>query len=440
MKVYSNFTNEELQTELKSLNGQLGPDGQWISGQIDNTQKQIDVWKYFYQNLDISDFKGAGNWLKQEKFIDNAKNAGKAAKDTKDKILDLLKAYDSLIDKEWEAMKVFDENTLTPTGYTQYFEKKRASLEKLAAYYEGMMQNTNLTEEERLDAEKNYIENQKAINNLDDEEVEDKYKILELYGASINSLILMKQQLVKTSDTYEELLENQKDLNSLLQDEIDLRKEVSEWQQKLSDRELNYVKGSAWSNSSAYDAAMNASLAEIEKQIEATKASIQFNFSQAVYGYMTEGMSEMEARAYVALGNSDYSKAYREAQQEYLDLIDSKTEYVVNRTSAQIEELSNKLQLLEDSKPQEWIRISDIESYYASRSALLQNQVRVYQKALEDVSDLTDEQIKDLVDGLNEATVALHEAKINALEDKTELQEKQYDAIVYRINLYKEEL
>lgn len=390
----------------------------------------------------VYDMLESGNLAKAFKkgYTKPIKSAGKAAKDTKDKVLDLLKAYDSLIDKEWEAMKVFDENTLTPTGYTQYFEKKRASLEKLAAYYEGMMQNTNLTEEERLDAEKNYIENQKAINNLDDEEVEDKYKILELYGASINSLILMKQQLVKTSDTYEELLENQKDLNSLLQDEIDLRKEVSEWQQKLSDRELDYVKGSAWSNSSAYDAAMNASLAEIEKQIEATKASIQFNFSQAVYGYMTEGMSEMDARAYVALGNSDYSKAYREAQQEYLDLIDSKTEYVVNRTSAQIEELSNKLQLLEDSKPQEWIRISDIESYYASRSTLLQNQVSVYQKALEDVSDLTDDQIKDLVDGLNEATVALHEAKINALEDKTELQEKQYDAIVYRINLYKDEL
>ena len=390
----------------------------------------------------VYDMLESGNLAKAFKkgYTKPIKSAGKAAKDTKDKVLDLLKAYDSLIDKEWEAMKVFDENTLTPTGYTQYFEKKRASLEKLAAYYEGMMQNTNLTEEERLDAEKNYIENQKAINNLDDEEVEDKYKILELYGASINSLILMKQQLVKTSDTYEELLENQKDLNSLLQDEIDLRKEVSEWQQKLSDRELDYVKGSAWSNSSAYDAAMNASLAEIEKQIEATKASIQFNFSQAVYGYMTEGMSEMEARAHVAFGNSDYSKAYREAQQEYLDLIDSKTEYVVNRTSAQIEELSNKLQLLEDSKPQEWIRISDIESYYASRSTLLQNQVSVYQKALEDVSDLTDEQIKDLVDGLNEATVALHEAKINALEDKTELQEKQYDAIVYRINLYKDEL
>lgn len=390
----------------------------------------------------VQDMLESGNLAKAFKkgYTKPIKNAGKAAKDTKDKVLDLLKAYDSLIDKEWEAMKVFDEKTLTPTGYTQYFEKKRASLEKLAAYYEGMMQNTNLTEEERLDAEKNYIENQKAINNLDDEEVEDKYKILELYGASINSLILMKQQLVKTSDTYEELLENQKDLNSLLQDEIDLRKEVSEWQQKLSDRELDYVKGSAWSNSSAYDAAMNASLAEIEKQIEATKASIQFNFSQAVYGYMTEGMSEMEARAHVAFGNSDYSKAYREAQQEYLDLIDSKTEYVVNRTSAQIEELSNKLQLLEDSKPQEWIRISDIESYYASRSTLLQNQVSVYQKALEDVSDLTDEQIKDLVDGLNEATIALHEAKINALEDKTELQEKQYDAIVYRINLYKDEL
>lgn len=69
------------------------------------------------------------------------KDLGKSAKDAKDGILDLLKAYDSLIDKEWEAMKVFDENTLQPTGYTAYFEKKRASLEKLAGYYEGLMEN-----------------------------------------------------------------------------------------------------------------------------------------------------------------------------------------------------------------------------------------------------------------------------------------------------------
>lgn len=409
-------------------------------GSIHYDEGNIAMREHLYYSiqdmLDSGDLAGSF----EKNYTNPIKEAGSSAEDTKDKVLDLLNAYDALIDKEWEAMKVFDEDTLTPTGYTKYFEKKRASLEKLAAYYEGMMQNTNLTEEERLDAEKNYIENQKAINNLDDEEVEDKYKILELYGASINSLILMKQQLVKTSDTYEELLENQKDLNSLLQDEIDLRKEVSEWQQNLTDRQLEYVKGTAWSNSTAYDDAMNASLAEIEKQIEATKASMQFNFSQAVYGYMTEGMSEAEARAYVALGNSEYSQRYREDQEKYLGLIDSQVEYVVNRTSAQIEELSNKLQLLEDSKPQEWIRISDIESYYASRSSLLQSQIEVYQKALEDVSDLTDEQIKDLVDGLNEATVALHEAEINALEDKTELQEKQYDAIVYRINLYKEEL
>ena len=440
-----------LQKQIDELSGGMTYDSKtrkWTGkthigedGQLHFDEGDIAAWEHIgYKVQDMLDSGKLTQSSWKKAYRNPMKELGKSAKDAKDGILDLLKAYDSLIDKEWEAMKVFDENTLQPTGYTAYFEKKRASLEQLAGYYEGMMQNTNLTEEERLDAEKNYIENQKAINNLDDEEVEDKYKILELYGASINSLILMKQQLVKTSDTYEELLENQKDLNSLLQDEIDLRKEVSEWQQKLSDRELDYVKGSAWSNSSAYDAAMNASLAEIEKQIEAVKASMQFNFSQAVYGYMTEGMSEAEARAYVALGNSEYSKRYREDQQNYLDLIDKQVEYTVNRTSAQIEELSNKLQLLEDSKPQEWTRISDIESYYASRSALLQSQIEVYQKALEDVSDLTDDQIKDLVDGLNEATVALHEAKINAVEDKIDLQEKQYDAIVYRINLYKDEL
>lgn len=223
------------------------------------------------------------------------KDLGKSAKDAKDGILDLLKVYDSLIDKEWEAMKVFDENTLQPTGYTAYFEKKRASLEQLAGYYEGLMENENLTEEERLDAEKNYIENQKAINNLDDEEVEDNYKILELYGASIQALIEMKKAHLRFADTYEEKLERQKELNSLIQDEIDLRKKVAEWQLELNDIQMQYVKGTAYTNKSLYDSVLNSSIEAIEKQIEATKESIEYNFKKAVEAYMKDGMSLTEA-------------------------------------------------------------------------------------------------------------------------------------------------
>ena len=390
----------------------------------------------------VQDMLESGNLASafKKSYTNPIKSAGKAASDTKDKVLDLLKAYDSLIDKEWEAMKVFDEDTLTPTGYTKYFEKKRASLEKLAAYYEGMMQNTNLTEEERLDAEKNYIENQKAINNLDDEEVEDKYKILELYGASINSLILMKKELVKTSDTYEEYLENQKELNNLLQDELDLRKDVAKWQQDLSDMQLEYVKGSAWSNESLYDSVLNSSIEAIEKQIEATKESIEFNFQKAVEGYMKEGMSLEQAQAYVPQGNSDYSKAYRDGILSLFQLMQSEGELLFEKFKDQVDEIADKISTLEKSIPKEWTNTKDINSYYNQRIDLLGEQVRVYEKALSDVSKFTDDQIKELVNGLNEATISIQEAKIAQQEDIIDLQEKQYEAIVYRINLYKDEL
>ena len=390
----------------------------------------------------VQDMLESGNLAKAFKkgYTKPIKSAGKAAKDTKDKVLDLLKAYDSLIDKEWEAMKVFDENTLTPTGYTQYFEKKRASLEKLAAYYEGLMENQNLTEEERLDAEKNYIENQKAINNLDDEEVEDNYKLLELYGASIQALIEMKKAHLRTADTYEEKLERQKELNSLIQDEIDLRKKVAEWQLELNDIQMQYVKGTAYTNESLYDSVLNSSVEAIEKQIEATKESIEYNFKKAVEAYMKDGMSLTEAQAFVPQGNNDYSQAYRDGISSLFSLIQKKEELIFEKFKAQIEELENKLSNLEKSAPKEWVRANDINSFYESKMDLLQKQVAVYENALKDVSRFTDDQIKELVDGLNDAIVSIQEAKIAKQEDLIELQEKQYDAIVYRVNLYKDEL
>ena len=85
------------------------------------------------------------------------------------------------------------------------------------------------TEEERADAEKDYIEYQKAINNLDDEEIEDKYNILELQGASLDKLIAMQKVYIQTSDTEEENLERNKKLVELLHQQVELHREVSEW-------------------------------------------------------------------------------------------------------------------------------------------------------------------------------------------------------------------
>ena len=59
---------------------------------------------------------------------------------------------------------------------------------------------------------------------------------------------------------------------------------------------------------------------------------------------------------------------------------------------------------------------------------------------MKDVSKLNDDQINELVNGLNEAVISLHEAKINRGESIKELQEKQYSAAIAQIDIYKQEI
>ena len=58
---------------------------------------------------------------------------------------------------------------------------------------------------------------------------------------------------------------------------------------------MQYVKGTAYTNESLYDSVLNSSIEAIEKQIEATKESIEYNFKKAVEAYMKDGMSLAEA-------------------------------------------------------------------------------------------------------------------------------------------------
>ncbi len=431
MEVYSQFSNEELQTELKSLEGQMGPDGQWIDGQISQTQKTIDVWKYFYQNLNIKDFKGAGKWLKDNGFVN-------LSDDEKKSVEDLLKALDSLIDKEWEAMEVWDESSQKSTGYTKYFEKKRQSLEALAGYYKAQMASAK-TEAERADAEKEYIEYQKAINNLDDEEIEDKYNILELQGASLDKLIAMQKVYIQTSDTEEENIERKKKLLELIHQQIELEREVSEWQRDNNQHFIDRLKGDAYSNP-AYDVAMNNQIDAISNEIELTQKNLNKYYNEAVQGYIKSGSSYQDALNLAYTGNSDASKSLRDEMSKYYDLIDNRAELTIQKMEDKADDLNRRLDLMEKQKPDEWFKIGDIDSYYTQRMDLLQNQIALYEDALKDTSDMTDEQIQNIVDSLNEATLSLKQAQIDNLKDQTDLQSKQYDAIVYRINLWKDEI
>ena len=361
-----------------------------------------------------------------------------ASKDAKDSVNDLLKALDSLIDKEWEAMKVWDEDKQESTGYTAYFKRKRESLAKLAAVAKSKMDSA-ATEEERADAEKDYIEYQKQINNLDDEEIEDKYNILELQGASLDKLIEMQKVYIQTSDTEEENLERNKKLVELLQQQVELHREVSEWQRDNTDRLIDRLSGDAFGNE-AYDRAIGQQIDAVNDELVDTQKLINDNYARAVKDYEQTGHTHAEALRLAYTGNNDYSQALRDEMTKYYDLIDKRTEYTIKKMEDKADDLNRRLDLIEKEKPDEWFKIGDIDSYYTQRMDLLQKQVELYQDALKDTSDMTDEQIQNIVDSLNEATLNLKQAQIDNLKDQTDLQSKQYDAIVYRINLWKDEI
>ncbi len=382
-------------------------------------------------------------------IIDSGAKAGKtfgkvynslkgASKDAKDSVNDLLKALDSLIDKEWEAMKVWDEDKQESTGYTAYFKRKRESLAKLAAVAKSKMDSAS-TEEERADAEKDYIEYQKQINNLDDEEIEDKYNLLELQGASLDKLIAMQKVYIQTSDTEEENFERNKKLVELLHQQVELHREVSEWQRDNTDRLLDRLSGDAYGNE-AYDRAIGQQIEAVNDEMADTQKQIQMYYAEAVKGYEKSGSTHAEALRLAYTGNSDASQSLRDEMTKYYDLIDKRTEYTIKQMEDKADDLNRRLDLIEKEKPQEWFKIGDIDSYYTQRMDLLQKQVELYQDALKDTSDMTDEQIQNIVDSLNEATLNLKQAQIDNLKDQTDLQSKQYDAIVYRINLWKDEI
>ena len=163
-------------------------------------------------------------------------------------------------------------------------------------------------------------------------------------------------------------------------------------------------------------------------------------YAEAVAGYEKSGSTHAEALRLAYTGNSDYSESLKDEMTKYYELIDKRVEYTIKNMEDKAEDLNKRLELIEKEKPEEWFKVEDINSYYTERMDLLQAQIKLYQETLEDTSDMTDEQIQNIVDSLNEATISLKEAQIDNLKDQTDLQSTQYDAIVYRINLWKDEI
>lgn len=376
-------------------------------------------------------------------FKDTSGSGSGSNKDaTKDRWEALKKYYES-IDKEWEAMLAFDENR-----DTEYFDKKRAAGLAEMAEINGLLDKQNallkagkLTSDDIAELEERRITLQKELNNLDDEYWEDRISILDTLDATLESQILAQEELLKTSDTEEERLERQQKLNDLIKQEYELRMNINEWEEKNAERAQKYLSGNAYSNAGQYDVFTNLR----RQNIKANQEEAWNNYTQII----------KQAEANLALENKNggknwtpqeiYNKARetqeaRDALDKYFEYVEQENDLINEAFEAKVDELDTRISELEKTKPEEWGHLADIQPYYNNTISLIQAKISQIEEALSNTQGMTDEQIQAWVDKYNEAIQALHNAQKSALEDITNYQSNQFNALTDWIEEYKQNI
>ena len=89
------------------------------------------------------------------------------------------------------------------------------------------------------------------------------------------------------------------------------------------------------------------------------------------------------------------------------------------------------------TKPDEWGSLDSIAPYYNQTIEYLQKKLSMVQEALKDTDGMTDEQIQNLVDEYNDIAIAISDAQKQLLEDTTNYQDNQFNAVVDWIEEYK---
>ena len=351
---------------------------------------------------------------------------------------DELEALKGLIDKEWEAMQVFDELTGKVIGETAYFDKMNDIISQQLTYYRNQLANAQalgLEQSEILDIQGKIIELEVEQANLDDERIQDEIELAEAKNYSLQTIIKLNQELVKTADTEEDRVEYQNQLNEAIREEFEERKRIREFEQDFIDRAMDRQSGTSWSSGGVYDELVNMKRQSYEQDAQ-DALRLRENWYQYYIGtYMDEGMSWDEAKK-----RAEQAQEVQEATQEYLEAIDNQAQLVIDSVTDKLDEIQQKIDDLEKTKPQEWTSIDQIKQFSEETIGLLEAKIPELNAALADTSMMTDEQIQDLVDQLNEVVVALHEAQIEMRENIRDFQDTQYDAIVSKVEEMKQEL
>lgn len=342
------------------------------------------------------------------------------------KDLERIEALIGMYQKEYYLRKsLIEQGNLTAEGQDsfmspEYYDRMRNAYQMQADYYKQRIPwNKDISQwsAEQMGYYQKYQQAMINLNNLDDEQIEDKINILQLQDVSYDQLIAAQEELIKTSDTLEEQITRENELNNLIKQRYELYRDIASWQREMLDIALEYESGSP-------DTALYADLVGQKKQnLENEMEAVKQRMAEIQDSDRKDKQEELRNLA------KQYAELYKEYATVDIDVLNDK-----------LDVLERRLDLLEKSKPQEWAKYDDIAPYYQQNIGYLEQKAALIREQLEDVSMLTDEQVQNLVDQLNDVTVALHEAQMQMLEDQKNYKESQYNALVSKVQEYITEL
>lgn len=345
---------------------------------------------------------------------------------------DILNARKALINKEYEAMLVYDEATGKAT-HTKYFEKMKEVLNDQLEYYNSLLK-TAQTESERLDTLQKIQEVQVELANLNDEELQDELNLAQTKEASLSAQIDIQNQLIEAADTEEERIQRQKELNDLIKQEYELRVSINDFQMSLLERQANRVNP----DSPLYEDLINEQIKESQNNVDLALEQIDRVREKLVKQYMSEKNPDGsfkynidEVRELV-----ENSEEMQVLYQTYLDNIDKATELVLEYASARLDRIDARINELEQTKPKEWTSIEQIIEYSDKNLDLLRGKIPILQEALSHSAEMTNEQIQSYVDQLNDVYAAIKEAEIQKQQDIIDYHDNVYDALTWQIQEY----
>ena len=420
---YQSMSRDERETAIQNLRDE-----------IVDLQNENKTYRYTADNLNANNI---GSELRGY-VKNNDENAKKEFEDW-------LNALEGIYNKEFYLRKsLIEKMNLSATSQDvymddAYYDKMYDIYEMQATYYKSMLPEGKALADyssEELGYLQKYQETMVKINNLDDEQVEDKINILKLQDASLDTLIAIQKEYITTSDTLQERLEREQELNNLLEERRNLYRDTQEYERWIADYNISHLKGTAYTNPTLYDQQIEIKKSTIENQQNSLIESINAAKNRIAQNLMeNEGLSSADAYLKAA-----QSEEVRSLMKEYYELAKEYSEVIMEAINDKVDEISKKIDNINKERPKQWTSISQIEKSYDSEVDYINKQIDIYREALKDVSKLNDDQINELVNGLNEAVISLHEAKINRGESIKELQEKQYSAAIAQIDIYKQEI